>query len=464
MKKILLIAFSLMIFIESVNAQYSKIFDFERATTGGYPYDAFILHETYLYGTAHLGGTSDDGTVFKIKTDGSDFVKILDFNDAIIGRFPDGSFFYDSVYLYGTTLSGGANSKGTIFKIKPDGSSFVKLFDFDGLNGWGPSGTLISDGSFLYGITKMGGTFGNGTLFKIKPDGSEFLVLMNYKSYSSGSSPNGSLITDGTYLYGMTMSGGITATPLIGGDGTIFKIKTDGTSYTKLLDFTGINGSFPLGSLISDGTFLYGMTRQGGLFGQGNIFKIRPNGNDFTNLLDFNGNINGSVPGGSLIFDGTFLYGMTWGGGTSNYGTIFKIKPDGTSYKKLWEFTSISEGRNPFGSLFFDDTFLYGMTYSGGTNNSGVVFKFDITATVNIKENNANEAVVIFPNPASDHVNIKAPQKSIIELLDLNGQTIKRISHNNDETSVYIGDLASGVYIIKVNNDELIALNRFVKE
>ena len=34
--------------------------------------------------------------------------------------------------------------------------------------------------------------------------------------------------------------------------------------YTKLLDFNLINGGYPDGSFISDGTFLYGMTLFGG--------------------------------------------------------------------------------------------------------------------------------------------------------------------------------------------------------
>ena len=49
--------------------------------------------------------------------------------------------------------------------------------------------------------------------------------------------------------------------------GTIFKIKPDGTGYAKLLDFAGVIGGYPYGSLISDGIFLYGMTEIGGLSG-----------------------------------------------------------------------------------------------------------------------------------------------------------------------------------------------------
>ncbi|MDP1746501.1 MAG: hypothetical protein Q8L90_13050, partial [Bacteroidota bacterium] len=84
--------------------------------------------------------------------------------------------------------------------------------------------------------------------------------------------------------------------------------------YTKLFDFEGTNGSKPFGSLISDGTFLYGMTPLGGtgtacFGGCGVIFKIKSDGTGYTKLLDFTGTTNGNIPMGSLISDGTFLYG-----------------------------------------------------------------------------------------------------------------------------------------------------------
>ena len=71
----------------------------------------------------------------------------------------------------------------------------------------------------------------------------------------SGANPQSdqNLITIGSYMYGTTTSGGIY------GDGVVFKINIIDNTYTKILDFIGaINGSSPCGSLISDGAFLYG--------------------------------------------------------------------------------------------------------------------------------------------------------------------------------------------------------------
>jgi len=256
---------------------------------------------------------------------------------------------------------------------------FTKLLDFEGAsNGSKPWGSLISDGTFLYGMTEDGGSKNLGTIFKIKQDGTGYTKLLDFTGVN-GAYPWGSLISDGTFLYGMTTYGGTI------GDGIIFKIKPDGTGYEKLLDFDDrTNGSFPSESLIYDGTFLYGMTETGSFAGLGTIFKIKPDGTGYEKLLDFDGISNGRNPKGSLISDGTFLYGTTSDFFTP-WGTIFKIKPDGAGYQKLHDFSVGSNGKDPWGSLISDGTFLYGMTTSGGTVGLGTIFKIKPDGTGYIK-------------------------------------------------------------------------------
>ena len=174
-------------------------------------------------------------------------------------------------------------------------------------------------------------------------------------SGANGSNPQGSLISDGTYLYGMTSTGGGNSHY-----GTIFKVKTDGTSYQDMLDFIGGNGSTPYGSLLPLGTYLYGMTSAGGTSGNGLVFKITFAGTGYDTIMNFNGT-NGSSPYGSLISDGTYLYGMTNSGGVNGYGTVFKVKPDKTGYQKLLDFNN-TNGSYPQGTLFYDGTYLYGMS------------------------------------------------------------------------------------------------------
>ncbi|MGH9434088.1 MAG: choice-of-anchor tandem repeat GloVer-containing protein, partial [Terriglobia bacterium] len=76
--------------------------------------------------------------------------------------------------LYGTTLYGGTQDAGVVFRITPSGSLTV-LYNFDdGVHGgYSFSGlTLGTDGNF-YGTTNDGGTGGGfGTIFNITPSGS----------------------------------------------------------------------------------------------------------------------------------------------------------------------------------------------------------------------------------------------------------------------------------------------------
>lgn len=299
------------------------------------------------------------------------YTKLLDFAGAANGSRAYGSLLSDGTYLYGTGANGGVNDKGVVFKIKPDGTGYSKLLDFAGAaNGSYPNGALISDGTFLYGMTSTGGPNDLGAIFKIMPDGAGYVKILDFAGTVNGSRPSGSLISVGSFLYGMTQLGGTN------NKGVIFKIMPDGSGYTKLLDFAGTtNGSSPYGSLISDGTFLYGMTDQGGTNNKGVIFKIMPDGSGFTKILDFAGATNGSRPNGSLVYDGTFLYGMTYLGGANNMGVLFKLMPDGTGFSKLLDFSGVTNGSYPQGSLLAAGTSLYGMTSAGGANDKGIMFK-----------------------------------------------------------------------------------------
>jgi uncharacterized repeat protein (TIGR03803 family) len=76
--------------------------------------------------------------------------------------------------LYGTTLFGGSTENaGTVFELKPSGSSYKEtvLWSFDTVSGDGyyPRGGVILLNGNLYGTTSGGGSKGAGTVFEIKP-------------------------------------------------------------------------------------------------------------------------------------------------------------------------------------------------------------------------------------------------------------------------------------------------------
>jgi uncharacterized repeat protein (TIGR03803 family) len=179
-------------------------------------------------------------------------------------------------------------------------------------------------------------------------------------------------------LAGLTSNGGVA------GKGTAFTIKTDGTGFTVIKPFEDW-GKTPEGDLYrnSDG-FFYGMTSTNGTYGGGTIFKMSSSG-AVTIVRHLNSVTDGANPKGELIkgFDGNF-YGVTSGGGTNTYGTIFKMTPAGV-YTVLRHLSYATDGTNPRGHLVQGkDSAFYGMTYSGGSFGYGTIFKITSAGTYTV--------------------------------------------------------------------------------
>ena len=275
---------------------------------------------------------------------------------------------------------------GTVFNVNITSGAFTSLHNFTGINIYGspydgsqPWGDLILDGSALYGCTRFGGNSDAGTVFTINTNGTGYTVLHTFTGgRNDGDTPGSSMTLLGNVLYGVTTYGGSN------NYGTIFKMNTDGTGYTVLYNFRGApwDGSHPQGSLLSSGGMLYGLTPFGGTNGFGTLFRISTNGTGYATLYHFTGTVTNSAnPYGSLALSGGTLYGMTAYGGSSNVGTIFQISTNGSGYQVLRSFTGgASDGSNPYGTPTLVGTTLYGMTSEGGSANEGIIFSLPIPA------------------------------------------------------------------------------------
>ena len=180
-----------------------------------------------LYGTTESGGANGDGTVFKIILGGT-LTTLYSFcsqSGCTDGAYPCMGVLIQATdgNLYGTTLGGGANGAGTVFKITPSGT-LTTLYSFcsqsDCTDGVGPLEGLVraTDGNF-YGTTGYGGAFNDncppsntcGTIFKITPSAT-LTTLYNFCSQSGcadGWLPFAELVqaTNGKF-YGTTLYGG----------------------------------------------------------------------------------------------------------------------------------------------------------------------------------------------------------------------------------------------------------------
>ena len=109
-------------------------------------------------------------------------------------------------------------------------------------------------------------------MFEIAKTASGYGALTTLATFSgaNGASPQGDLISDAAGdLFGTTAFGGAN------GDGTVFEIVKATGALTTLLTFSGANGDFPYGSLISDAAGdLIGTTAFGGADGDGTVFEL----------------------------------------------------------------------------------------------------------------------------------------------------------------------------------------------
>jgi uncharacterized repeat protein (TIGR03803 family) len=343
-------------------------------TNGAYPYYVYLVQGTdgNLYGTASSGGVNNGGTVFKITTAGNLTTR---YNFCSLTSCADGSEPAAGLVLasngtfYGTTLSGGANGQGTVYKITAAGK-LSTLHSFNNTDGANPYVGLIqaTNGNF-YGTTSDGGTDGYGTIFEITPAGT-FNSLHSFVP-ADGEYPDARLVqgTNGLF-YGTTYLD------------WVFEITAAG-KLTALANTTQGNG--PTGALIqaTNGKF-YGTTSAGGAHSGGTVFEMALGGTASTlySFCKLSNCADGETPLAGLIqaTDGN-LYGTTSAGGANGGGTIFRITTAGT-LTTLYSFCSQSgctDGASPYeGLVQATNGTLYGTTHSGGTDNLGTIYSLSV--------------------------------------------------------------------------------------
>lgn len=346
---------------------------------GAHPRPGLVVSGTNLFGTAAGGGSGmgGSGTVFRVHTDGDGFSVLHKFSFSE-GINPQGGLVLSGTTLYGTTEGQYSGWFGSVFRMNTDGSGFRVLKTFaGGVDGQGPS-SLVLSGDFLYGTTFSGGISNVGTVFKIGVDGSNSVILKHFAG-DDGATVAGGLVVSGSSLYGATVNGGKY------GNGTLFRMHTDGSGFALIKSYgapgTLDQGTNPVGDLALSGETLYGCTINGSKDRSGTVFKVRTDGSGYVVLHEFSGGDDGWAPSSSLVLDADTLYGTTYYGGVENgqcqygCGTLFKVRTDGTGFATLKRFSGLVDGgRLLMGRLAIADGALYGATDSGGSQNLGVLF------------------------------------------------------------------------------------------
>ncbi len=403
--------------------------------------------QTTLYGPTFYGGDNKAGTIIKFSPSTKDVTVAKSFNNET-GTHPSGGFLRASNgKLYGMTSAGGTYGDGNIFSYNAATNVYTNLKDFNGADGAFPFGSLIevTDGKF-YGMTSAGGLMNYGVIFSFDPVTSIYTKLTDFH-FDDGANPYGSLVqAKNGLLYGVTSAGGLS--PLYNSPyGVVFSYNPENNIYTKLYDFLGKTyGASCYGSLVeaSDGN-LYGMapyethpTPAPGIV----IFSFNPNTNFSMNLIQNGGG--GAYPFGSFVKGrDNKLYATASTGGINKVGIIFSYDPSLSVITKLYDFDN-TNGGNPFGNLVqAGDGKFYGMTYTGGAIDSGVIFSLDPITHTYTKLSDFNSTNGASPYYGSAFVEVPEAGSLPVTIVNFTGQNNEGVNQlywkvtNESQTSYY---------------------------
>lgn len=207
------------------------------STIGTYPGGGVIFGPSgKLYGEAEAGGQRNEGTIYELKPPAGKATfwtgtVLHNFNGADGASATFGLVSDKKGNLYGAREEGGRWNAGVIFELSPPAAGktgWIRtiIHEFRGSDGADPAGavTLDAEGN-VYGTTIFGGVNDNGVVFKCSPPAAgktvwTETVLHKFNGGSDGISPfyTGVTLDAAGNLYGATTSGGAK------GAGIVFKL------------------------------------------------------------------------------------------------------------------------------------------------------------------------------------------------------------------------------------------------
>lgn len=90
-----------------------------------------------------------------------------------------------------------------------------------------------------------------------------------------------------------------------------------------------------------------------------------------------------------------------------------------------------------------------------------------VTAGVLNTEEFLNSSISVYPNPATNLINVSAGNNISVDsvsIVDLNGRVVKNVNYDNiSQLQLNISDLSSGMYLMNINSQEGVLTKKIVK-
>ncbi len=301
------------------------------------------------------------------------------------GGFPDGGTLVEDAKgnLYGANNLGDL-AAGGVYEVSPLGNGKWQVITLYEMLDFPNQGVAIDAQGNLYGGDTLGGNYGEGEVFKLSPNGDGTFSessIYSFPGINEPGGPNGDLLVDAEgNLYGTTAGNGNGITNQY----VAYELKNTGNgyNYVQLYEFCSLpncaDGIYPEGGLKADAAGdLYGTTTGGGEFGQGTVYELkRANGTWNETVLHSFGGPDGQSPYGNVNFDAKGnLYGSTYVGGANNSGVVYEIDSKG-AFSVIYNFKGMPDGAFPYGAVNPDRAGrIFGTTEEGGKFNGGTVYE-----------------------------------------------------------------------------------------
>lgn len=236
------------------------------------------------------------------------------------------------------------------------------------------------------------------------------------------------------------------------GDGGVYLSKNNGSSWNEANNGVGLitSGVF---SFATSGGSIFAGTGDGGVYLSGDTGKAwqamnmglpNPFGYIYITAL---------ATRDTNIFTGLYKRGVFY-----NRGFVFDTNEVLWPINGLWHDENYGLPANTdVTSLATNSSYVF-----AGTDSSGV-WRLSLS-TVGIKEIHNIGNIAIYPNPAINIITIKALQKSTIDIINIQGQTILQQQIQQGKTDINISGLAKGVYILRLCSNDKTEVTRIVKE
>jgi uncharacterized delta-60 repeat protein len=200
-----------------------------------------------------------------------------------------------------------------------------------------------------------------------------------------------------------------------------------------------------------------------GVYGVG-IYRLNTNGSLDTSFLSpFNGGIFSTIV---IQADGKTLMGGIFSLGDEN-PNFLRLNSNGSLDTTFDTGTSFNGEVN---SILIEDDgrILVGGNFTryNGEKCNGVI-RLNGTATLSTTQNEFDSRYfTVSPNPVSDVLNIvkkEGVEINTVEIFNLLGQSIDKITDTKKNNMINITHLKSGTYILRINSDKGISIAKFIK-